>query len=194
MKPERKYRVVGTSFPTNRTCYSKHQLDKCEELLVDSWQRISAQLMRWVICKEQSLSLWLGPKNTLPFIHSIHSNGRKFRPDLVNVSFLQNTLAKESFKKKTLKFSSFHIIIYWTPYFQSNLELDSTGSDGETFCPVFCCPNPATLITMSPSDLTLMFLLLACWLAEGPGQLEESSTDLYPQHRKAEESDSLYKT
>lgn len=52
------------------------------------------------------------------------------------------------------------------PYSQSNLELDRAG---EAVCPVLCYPNPATLITVSPSDLTLGFLLQACWLAGGPG-------------------------
>lgn len=60
--------------------------------------------------------------------------------------------------------------------FQRNPELDSSGRDGDTLCPVFCCPNAATLITVSPSDLTLVFLLLACRLAGSPGQLEEGTT------------------
>lgn len=62
-------------------------------------------------------------------------------------------------------FPLLHISTRW-PYSQSNLELDRAG---ETVCPVLCYPNPATLITVSPSDLTLGFLLQACWLAGGPG-------------------------
>lgn len=60
--------------------------------------------------------------------------------------------------------------------FQHNPELDSSGRDEQTSCPGFCCPEAFTLITVSPSDLTLVFLLLAGWLAERPGQLEGGTT------------------
>lgn len=61
-----------------------------------------------------------------------------------------------------------HIGSHWTCS-QSNRELDWAGRAGETVCPVLCYPNPVTLITVSPSDPTLGFLLQACWLAGGPG-------------------------
>lgn len=41
-------------------------------------------------------------------------------------------------------------------YFQSDRELDSSRRDRETFCPASRCPNTATLITVSPFDLTLV--------------------------------------
>lgn len=163
---------------TDRTCYSQHQSNKCEELLVDSWQQISAQRMRWVICKEQSL--WLQPKNTLSLVHSIHGNVSKVQTWLGYVSFSKN-IEKEGelfFLKKCWIWKSLYFTLSLTGrvYFQHNPELDSSGRDGDTVCPVFCCPNAATLITVSPSDRTLVFLLLACWLAARPGQLDGGIT------------------
>lgn len=60
-------------------------------------------------------------------------------------------------------------------HFQHHPELDSSGRDEGAFCPVLCCPNTATLITVSPSDLTLMFLLGARCLAQSPGLLDEGT-------------------
>lgn len=63
--------------------------------------------------------------------------------------------------------------------FQHRPELDSSGRDEGTFCPVFCCPNTATLITVSPSDLTLVFLLGARRLAQSPGLLDGGTAAVF---------------
>ena len=64
-------------------------------------------------------------------------------------------------------------------HLQHRPELDSSGRDEGTFCPVVCCPDTATLITVSPSDLTLVFLLGARCLAQSPGPLDEGTAAVF---------------
>lgn len=100
---------------TPRTCYSHHQSNKCEELLVDSWQQISAQLMRWVICKEQSLSD--SSQGTHFPSHTLNSRQREQSSNLtwLQVSFSKNTERKKSsWKNAGFPKAPFHpISTYW---------------------------------------------------------------------------------
>lgn len=171
-KPEKNRGLGGASILMDRICYPKHQSHKCEELLVDSWQKISAQLMRWVICKEQSLS---DSSLRIQFLSNTQFIATWENSNTTYVSFSKNIEMKVLQNSGFLKFSTPHHHSL-DMYSQSTAELDSSGRDGATACPVFCCPNAATLITVSPSDLTLVFLLLACRLAESPGQLEGGTT------------------
>lgn len=136
----------------------------CEELLVDSWQQISAQLMSWVICKEQSL--WDSSQR----IHFLSYTQFIATWESSNLTWLRLLFQKYrnegECKKKKMQLVGFQMLFtshyhLLAMYFQSNPELDSSGRAGETFCPASGCPNAATLITVSPSDLTLVFLLLA---------------------------------
>lgn len=166
--------LAGASVLADRICYPKHQSKKCEEL-VDSWQQISAQLMRWVICKEQSLC---DSSQRIHFLSYTQFIATWESSNLTRLCLLfQEYINEEEFKKIVdfkILFTSHYPSL--DMYFQHNPELDSSGRDKETFCPEFCCPRAATLITVSPSDLTLVFLLLACWLAECPGQLQGGTT------------------
>lgn len=162
---------------TPRTRYSQHQSNKCEELLVDSWQQISAQLMRWVICKEQSLSD--SSQGTHFPSHRLNSRQREQSSNLtwLQVSFSKNTERKKS----SWKNAGFQKALFlpsstsWPWIFSITQNWTALAGWGHSL-PVFCCPNTATLITVSPSDRTLVFLLLARWLAERPGQLDEGTT------------------
>lgn len=110
-KPEKNRGLGGTSILMDRICYPKYQSHKCEELLVDSWQKISAQLMRWVTCKEQSLS---DSSQRIQFLSNTQFIATWESSNTTYVSFSKNIEMKQFYKIVDFLNSLLHIIPHWT--------------------------------------------------------------------------------
>lgn len=134
-----------------------------------------AQLMRWVICKEQSL--WASSQR----IHFLSYTQFIATWESSNLTWLRLLFQKYrnegEFKKIASGLShSLHFawsVSYWACICRATQNWTALAGLGNIL------PNAATLITVSPSDLTLMFLLLACWLAESPGQQEGTAVQTF---------------